>query len=233
MNVSPFRFFIVVGLHPMHNLVVLTAVTVAGVWTIAISPGEIDSALGLLLFVQMFLASTGFLVRARRGHFDPILTSVYERRSVLASHWLASIAPGLVAWAIVCSAVWAVGGGLYGSALYGRRMVAMVLVSTLAWTAGFPLARSAAGALWLAGLFAALLYKADLLGSAPIGIPALSSLTVLRHAGVAVVCPFLLLGTRVPFAPGSIAAGACMAALAMLSIWRFADLFDFYLRDHA
>jgi len=233
MNVSPFRFFTVVGLHPLHTLVVLAAVTGVGVWTIAMSPAEIDSALGLLLFVQMFLASTGFLVRARRGHFDPILTSAYGRRSVVVSHWLASVAPGLGAWTLMSVVAWALGSGAYGSALYGTRLVAMLIVSAVAWTAGFALGRSAAGALWAAGLLAALLYKTDFLGSAPIEFPVVSSLTVLRHAGVAVVCPFLLLGTRVPFAPGSIAAAGCIAALLLLAVWRFVDAFDVYLRDHA
>ena len=68
------------------------------------SPGELDSALGMLLFVQMFMASSGFLARARRGHFDSILTSASERVSVLVSHWLASVLPGVLAWAVVISA---------------------------------------------------------------------------------------------------------------------------------
>ena len=87
MNLSPLRYFIVVALHPGHNLVILAAVTLLGVWTIAMSPGELDSALGMLLFVQMFLASTGFLPRARRGHFDPLLTSTQDRRAIVVAHW--------------------------------------------------------------------------------------------------------------------------------------------------
>jgi hypothetical protein len=233
MNASPLRYFLVVGLNPSHNLAVLAAVTVIGLWTVAMSPGELDSALGMLMFVQMFLASTGFLVRARRGHFDPILTSASERTAVVSSHWLASALPGVLACSLVCGVDWMYGGGGIPSAAAGRRLLALSIVSGVSWIAGFALTRGAAGALWTAGLVAVLLERVDLLGSAPITVASSTSLLVIRHALAVIGCPFLLLGTRAPLAPGSIAAAGCTAALCLLTVWRSVECVDFYLRDRA
>src|SRR6516164_2277034 len=147
MIASPLRYSLVVGLHPPYHLAVLTGVTAVGLWTVAMSPGELDSALGMVLFVQMFLASTGWLARARRGHFDPILTSDHGRIAVIVSHWFASVLPGTLAWGILSGVDWAYGGAPGVSALVGHRLLALAIVSAMAWTAGFALARGAAGAL--------------------------------------------------------------------------------------
>src|SRR6187455_1293531 len=99
MTPSPLRFFALAGsLHPPYTLLILAAIVGVGLWTIRVSPTDLDSGLGLLLFVQMFLASSGFLVRARRGHFDPLLLGDGGRTRVLVWHWCVSIAPGLAGW---------------------------------------------------------------------------------------------------------------------------------------
>jgi hypothetical protein len=233
MNASPLRYFLVVGLHPSHNIAVLAGVTILGLWTVAMSPGELDSALGMLLFAQMFIASTGFLTRARRGHFDPTLTSTSDRVKVGVSHWCASVLPGVLAWGIVSGVDWMYGGGSVASALAGRRLMALLIVSTIAWAGGFALTRGAAGALWTAALVAVLLHRTDLLGSSSTALASASSLLVLRHAAAVIGCPFLLLGTHAPLAPGSIAAAGCATALCLLSVWRSVERLDFYLRDRA
>jgi hypothetical protein len=230
MNASPFRFFMVVGLQPVHNVAVLVAVLVVGLWTIAMSPGEMDSALGMLLLVHMFMASTGFLVRARRGHFDPILTSASDRSSIAVAHWIVSIAPGLVAWALVALVAALYGSGSAWSAVVGRRACALAIVSAIAWTLGFATGRGAAGALWIAALAAALVYRTDLLGTAAAGSVASTSQAI-RHAGAVIFCPFLLLGNRPPLAAGATAASVCAAAVFLLSVWRATDTLDLYLRD--
>lgn len=230
MSVSPLRYFLVVGLHPRHNIAVLACVTAVGVWTVAMSAGEVDSAVGMLLFVQMFLASTGFLPRARRGHFDPILTSSPERLPVVMSHWCASILPGVFGWAIVTGADWFYGGAV-ASAADGRRLTALLIVSVVAWTAGFALVRGAAGALWTAALVAVLLHRSDLLGSQDATGAVSSVAVVLRHAVAVILCPFLLLGTRAPLARGSVVAAGCATACVLLSVWKTSGRFDFYLRD--
>lgn len=233
MNASPLRYFIVVGLHPGHNLAVLAGVTAVGLWTVAMSPGELDSAMGMLLFAQMFLASTGFLTRARRGHFDPILTSASGRVSIAVSHWCASVLPGVTACALIAIAHWFYGGGGLASAAAGRRTLALLIVSAIAWAAGFALARGAAGALWTAALVAVLLHRTDLLGPSSLILAAASPLLVLRHAAAVVGCPFLLLGTQAPLAPGSIPAAGFLAALGLFAVWRSVERADFSLREQA
>ena len=231
MNASPLRYFLTVNLHPVHGIAILCAVTAVGLWTVAMSPGELDSALGMVLFVQMFLASTGFTTRARRGHFDPILTSPSQRRAVVVCHWFASALPGILAWAILAGVDWAYGGRAAPSALFGRRLLALAIVSVMTWTTGFALTRGAAGALWTAVLVALLLRRSDLLGVVRSTAGTSSILLVVRHAAALILCPFLLLGTDAPIAPGSIAAAACATALALLPVWRAADRMDVYLRD--
>jgi hypothetical protein len=230
MNTSPFQFFIVIGLQPAHNIAVLFAVLIVGVWTIAMSPGELDSALGMLLFVQMFLASSGFLVRARRGHFDPILTSTSERRGIVMAHWFVSIAPGVVGWGILTLAAALGGNGSAWSAVAGRRACAFGIVSAVAWAAGFAMNRGAAGALWMAALIAALLHRTDLLGAVAAG-SAFSTWQMARRAAAVVFCPFLLLGDRPQVAFGETAAGVCAASTMLLWVWRATNTLDFYLRD--
>jgi hypothetical protein len=237
MTASPLRYFFGLSLHPPHALAVLAGVTAVGLWTVALSPGELDSALGMLLFVQMFLASTGFLSRARRGHFDPILTSSFGRTRVVVVHWLASILPGVLACAVVSATAWGIdwieGGAGIATAAAWRRLLALAIVSAVAWTAGFALARGAAGALWSAALVAVLLRRSDLLGSSGATDAASSAVVAVRHAAAVLGCPFLLLGTHAPLAPGSITAAGCAAAVLLLSVWRSAFRLDVYLRNSA
>jgi len=232
MNSSPLRYFFVVRLHPVHHLAILAGVSAVAIWTVMTSPGELDSSVRMLLFVQMFVASTGFLPRARRGHFDPILTSSVKRVRVIVSHWFVSVFPGVVTCVLVIAVDW-IYGGTVPSTADGRRLLALFIVSVVTWTAGFALTRGAGGALWAAGLVAVLLHRSDLLGSAPAAPGSLSAPTVARHAAAAIACPFLLLGTHPPLVPASIAAAGCTAALLLLAVCRSASGIDFYLRDRA
>ena len=67
------KYFMLVGNRPPYSLAALAAVTAFGVGTTEITPTELDAGLGMVLFVQMFVASSGFVVSARRGHYDPVL----------------------------------------------------------------------------------------------------------------------------------------------------------------
>src|SRR5258708_6788493 len=151
-----------------------------GLWTTSLSRGELDSGLGMVLFTQMFLASTGFLVRARRGHFDPLLVGKGDRTAAVMWHWIVSIAPGIAGWACLAGIGYFLGSPAALSALVGGRAVALFIVSALAWTAGFTLARGAAGGVWLAALLALLVRRTDLLP--PASMLSASTGTALRHA---------------------------------------------------
>jgi hypothetical protein len=226
----PARFFAAVGLHPPYALAILGAVVAIGGWTTSLGPGELDSALGMLLFVQMFLASSGFLVRARRGHFDPLLIGAGDRTSALVWHWIVSVAPGAAGWICLAGAGYFQGSPVALSAIAGGRAVAFFIVSALAWAAGFALTRGAAGVVWVAALLGVLLRHADLLSPSP---NFSGSADTMRHAAALVLCPFLLIGNHVLVAPGAICAAGLVAAVVLLTVWRRSGVLDIYLVDRA
>jgi hypothetical protein len=228
---SPLRFFAVMGLHPPYALAILAVIVGIGIWTTSASPGELDSGLGMLLFVQMFLASSGFLVRARRGHFDPLLVGSGSRTSAIVWHWIVSIAPGVAGWICLAGAGCFLGSPTAVSALVGGRAAALFIVSALAWTAGFTLPRGAAGVVWVAALLGLLLRRTDLLS--PASMLSAPSETVLRHAVTLVLCPFLLIGNHPLLAPGAICVAALLAAVVLLAVWRRSGGLDIYLVDRA
>ena len=213
------RFFAMVGLHPPYALVIITIVTGVGAATIWFDGRDVDSGLGMILFAQMYLASSGFATRARQGHFDPLLTSALPRTSIVAAHWLISIAPGVVAWLVVVAAALMTGNESASSAIAGQRAGGLLIVSAIAWAAGFALPRGAAGLIWMAVLVALASQRTDVLAS--------------RSAAALLVCPFLLLGNRAAASPAALAAALLLSLLVLLLIWRTADRLDIYLVDRA
>jgi hypothetical protein len=213
------RFFVLVGLHPSHALIVVSIVAAIGMVTVWLDGREIDSGLGMILLAQMYLASSGFAARARQGHFDPILTSALSRTAIVACHWVISIAPGILAWLAVAAVAVFSGSDGAASALCGPRAGGLLIVSTLAWAAGFALPRGAAGILWMAILVALVGQRTDLLAS--------------RSAVVLLVCPFLLLGNRTGVSADAVVVAVLVAVVALFLAWRTADRLDIYLVDRA
>ena len=228
---SSARFFAAMNLHPPYALTILVLVVFVGLWTTSVSPAELDSGLGMVLFVQMFLASSGFLVRARRGHFDPLLVGGGDRVATVAWHWIVSIAPGVSAWVCLGGAGYVLGSPAVASALIGGRAAALFIVSALAWTAGFALPRGAAGVVWAAALLGLLLRGTDLL--APVSALPVSGVTTLGQALVVLVCPFLLIGNHVLVTPAAVCTAALVASVVLLAAWRLSGGLDIYLVDRA
>jgi hypothetical protein len=208
------HFFFVSKLQPAHAVVVCGACVALGVWTLSYDPGELDSALGLLLVVQMFLASTGFTSRAFAGHFDPVLLAGGSRPRAALAHWAVSIAPGVAGWIVLAVVALALGSPAARSALIGRRVVALIIVSNLSWVAGYRLSRGAAGVLWLIVLVAVLLQHN------------LRALSMTMEQGVRawpwdtavlLVCPFVLIGNKPEVPAAVLAAAALLACLAAAS----------------
>ena len=220
------KFFFALRPFPGYGLVALGAIAVYGAVAVAWSPDELDSALGLLLFVQLFIASSGFAPTARRGHFDPMLGHGRHRVAALASQWAASIAPGLLAWVFVVSSGLLAGSAGAWSAVAGTRAAAFLIVSAMSWTAGFAFPRGAGGVLWTAVLMWLLLRHADLLAWA--GTEA-STAGLLRTAAVIVVCPFLLLGSHLQPGPAAVAAACGFVLAVLLLAWRLGARLDVYL----
>ena len=223
---SSIRFFVALALQPIYALVLLTAIVMAALWTISQDSRELDSAFGMVLLAQMFLASTGFVPRARRGHFDPILADGRSKAGVAAAHWLISVLPGLLAWLLVTAAGSWWNNSVVMSALAGRRAAAWLIVSALAWSAGFLLPRGAAGVLWVACLVALLIRGGDVSGWSPGGLGLPGGIIA------AMMCPFVLMGGRPPGTWASaIAAG--IAVTVLLCVWSITDELDIYLVDYA
>jgi hypothetical protein len=142
------RFFRVVM--PLPGMILWTfAGLVAGASAmIVIAPSRTAGALAPLLLMQMFAASSGFAVPARRGHYDLLLTRTGNRVSIAIAHWVTSIAPGLASWLILAS-VEALTTGQAAVCLSSGTCVALALVSTIPWAVTVTLPRFSGGIGWL------------------------------------------------------------------------------------
>lgn len=224
------RYFNVVGLHPAYGLIALSAILLVGMVTLWLDPGELDSGLGMIVFAQMFLASTGFVVRARQGHFDALLAGPQGRVAIVAAHWAMSIAPGVVAWLVLVAAASLAGAPAILSAIAGFRAAALVVVSTLSWVIGYGLPRGAAGMLWVALLMVLVTQRAELL-AVPAGTGAIE--TSIRQSVTLMVCPFLFLADRPALPPAAVAAALVWPVVLLFAVWRRCRTLDVYLVDRS
>jgi hypothetical protein len=210
------KYFMLAGSRPPYSLAALAVVTIFGVGTTEITPSELDSGLGIVLLVHMFLASSGFVVSARRGHYDPVLLHGVNRTATLAAEWGAAILPGALGWGMVAMTGLAAGNPAALSALAGSRLVAFVVVSALAWAVGSVMPRGGGGVLWMGLLVLLLLNHVDVLAPGA----QTSALTIARTAGAVLVCPFILLGTHAPVGVPALIAAFLSAIAILLSVWR-------------
>ena len=81
-RVHPGRYLAVVGVHPRYAIVAMAAIAVLGLVTLWLNASELDSGLGMILFGQMFLASSRFVARANQLQHAPACG--VERDSVIA-----------------------------------------------------------------------------------------------------------------------------------------------------
>lgn len=223
-------FFMMLRLQPPYALAIVVACTALGVWMTAVSPRELDSGLGLLLFVQMFMASTGFASRASSGQFDPLLVAGQGRARVAAAHWIASIAPGLIGWVLMALVGKAVGSAAAASALLGRRAAAFVIVSTLGWVLGYRLPRGAGGLAWITLLLAMLLEHES---RAVTALFASAADGGWQQLAVVLCCPFILVGNRPPVSPAMLAAAVTACAFALAATWYRAHGLDVLLVERS
>jgi len=223
------KYFAVVSRPPAYGIAVLAVVCVLGIVTTGLDPRELDSSLGMILLVHMLLASSGFAPAARLGHFDPRLVRGRGRTAALAAQWCGSVLPGAVAWSVVCLTGLRAGSEAAVSALYGSRLAAFWIVSSLAWSAGFLLPRGAGGGIWIGVLMVLLLRHADLLASAGVE----GALRIARGAAMLTLCPFLLLGSHVPVGVPEIFAATGAASLVLLVTWRAGARLDVFLVERS
>jgi hypothetical protein len=143
------RFFHTVSpLPPLMGLTFVVTTAISGA-VVTVDPGRLQQALTPLLMLQLFACSSGFLIPARRGHFDLLLTAGESRLRIAAAHWIMSVLPGVASWFVVglCEAAATQGG--QGAARTSGTLLAWALVSTVPWAATVALPRFAGAIGWL------------------------------------------------------------------------------------
>jgi hypothetical protein len=148
-SVSALRFFRVVPTQPTLIVWTFLVVVVVGACAIVRDPSRSAEMMVSLLLLQLFAASSGFEVPARRGHYDLLLTSGHRRLWVALAHWATSIAPGVLAWLALAAVEVAASGGANVSLLASGTCAAMGLVSTMPWAITVRLPRFSGGIGWL------------------------------------------------------------------------------------
>jgi hypothetical protein len=211
--VRPLAFYRVVPLHSPYMWLALLVVTGTGVVLLLFDPSSGEQVVTPIVFLQMFAASTGFAVPARRGHYDLLMTGGAGRLWIAATHLALSVAPGIAAWlAVACVELVLRGGD--SRALAGGSVAAVLLVSGLAWAVTVPLPRLSGGIMWLLAIVM-LLGTTDGWQSA-----ALSAREGLPSLGAALLyglCPFVLVGRPLPWAAvWVLVPGMCVTALAVV-----------------
>jgi hypothetical protein len=143
------RFFQIVTPVPRLMLATFAVVAVAGGILVALRPERAAAALSPVLLLQLFAASSGFSVPARRGHYDLLLTMGESRWRIAAAHWLTSILPGTAGWLTLAITEMVTTRGARASLLASGSVAALALVSTLPWAMTVSLPRFAAAIGWL------------------------------------------------------------------------------------
>ena len=133
---------------PAMLLVFVSLIVWAGYLTV-IEPGDLRGPYIVLLLCQSFAASTGYAMRARRGHFDQLLAGRLRRTRFALTHAFMSSALGGVAWSMISLLDALGGGGHWPLGLTPKAMVAFIYLSTVAWAASVPFSRYSAGVAWL------------------------------------------------------------------------------------
>lgn len=217
ISVGVIRFPLVV-LPPAFWVSAAFAVATAfGAWTLVLDPGggQLDSALGSILLLQMFAVSNGFSAAAARGHFDPILVSGRSRVAIGAGAAVAAAVPGALAWIVLLLLAGALGEPLSEVAA-PHRQAAFLVISGVSWAAGIRLPRLAAGALWsvvLVGLLMSRTFFAQQIVTLE-QVPS-TVYEIVVAAAACVLCPFLFLSNF----PGAADLRVVFLALVMTAVF--------------
>lgn len=145
-------FFWMVAPVPRLMVLAFAVVTAAGAVSLVSQPEGAARVLMPLLLLQLFAASSGFAVPARRGHFDFVLTMGESRWRIAAAHWVVSILPGVGGWAVMACVEAAATRGSEISLLSSGSVAAVAITSTVPWALAVSLPRFAVAIGWLLAL---------------------------------------------------------------------------------
>jgi hypothetical protein len=143
------RFFHVVPPVPPMMTGTFAVLTLAAAIAIIGDLQAADGALVPVLLLQVFAASSGFTLPARRGHYDLLFTRANSRTSIALMHWASSIGTGITSWLTLAMLEFVVSAGTRTTLLASGTCAAVVLVSTLPWAIGVALPRFSAAIGWL------------------------------------------------------------------------------------
>ena len=214
------RFFRVVApVPPLMTLAVLAG-GAFGVLVVAVNPARAGAVLTPILLLQVFASASGFMVPARRGHYDLLLTQGDRPSAIAAMHWAVSVAPGIASWLVTAFVEVVATGGTHATLLRTGTIVAIVLVSTVPWAVTIALPRFAGAVGWLVGLaFVSALTPAP---RGPILFESLDAGSWPEAAIALTLYPPLLVGRDLSGATGLLALPALMlgaGALAWALVW--------------
>jgi hypothetical protein len=128
------------------------SVVIVGLVAIVRDPSRSEGAMAPVLLLQLFAASSGFEVPARRGHYDLLLTNGHRRIWMALVHWATSIGPGVIAWLTLALTELVATQGREARLLTTGTCTAVSLVSTLPWAITVRLPRFSGGIGWLVAL---------------------------------------------------------------------------------
>ena len=214
-SVSPLRFFRVVSTQPTLIVWTFVVVVVIGATAIVRDPSRSEGAMVPVLLLQLFAASSGFEVPARRGHYDLLLTSGHHRVWMAMVHWVTSSAAGVIAWLMLAAVEGAATSGSGTTLLASGTFAAMGLVSTLPWAITVRLPRFSGGIGWLL----ALVISASVLssGNLPGGQPGDTAADLIWAAWGFLVYPVVFVGRELGVDEALIAVPALIVSVASMA----------------
>jgi hypothetical protein len=148
-SIHPLRFFRIMTTQPSLIVWTFVVLVLIGVVAVVRDPSRSVGAMAPMLLLQLFAASSGFEMPARRGHYDLLLTSGHRRVWMALVHWGTSVAPGVVAWLVLAAVERIASNGSETGLLASGTVAAIGLVSTLPWAITVRLPRYSGGIGWL------------------------------------------------------------------------------------
>lgn len=143
------RYFRIVPVVPPYLIAALAVAVIAAAVRLMTNPSAAVDALTPVLCLQLFVASSGFRVGARRGYYDLLLTSATPRWQIAVAHCLVSIVPGIIGWLCVGVLELVASRGSHFASGSAGTCAAFAVASLVAWGTAVFASRMAVAAWWL------------------------------------------------------------------------------------
>lgn len=213
-----------------YFIVAFAVVVVMGLIIELVNQGASDFSAVMILIIQTFAVSTGFTAHASRGFYDPVLIQGRSRVTAASTHFLAAAGPGVLAWFFVGVIEALRAGSVHVIAFRASTVVALFLVSSVAWAVSLRLPPYAGGGVWIIIGISFFVSGRFLSWLAPLTRDPQWALDNPGHAlFVGLLFPILMPGSSFP--PTSLAALGAIATLAIVGGIFFIRRHDFPLAE--